>query len=360
MKIFIPALLLLVPLSVTRTEVHPATSPRPKNIILLIGDGMGLSQISAGYYYNGQQLNLASFPVTGLVTTHSHSHLITDSAAGGTAIACGCKTTNGTVGMDARKKDCASVLELAEGRGMATGIVASSSVTHATPASFVAHVPSRSEMDAIAKFYLDTDVDLVIGGGMKYFRERSDNRNLYDELLKKGYIVSNFQEARLRDISPDPQKPFAWFGAREEPESVARGRDWLPYAATIAPPFLKSRSDRGFFMMLEGSQIDWACHNNDGPGAVQEMIDFDMAIGKILEFARTDGETLVIVTADHETGGLALEQGTGPDTLSLGFNTGGHTASLVPVFAFGPGAENFGGFMDNTEIFSKMKFLLGL
>jgi alkaline phosphatase len=171
MKIFVPVLLLLIPLSGTPTET-PSVSPKPKNIILLIGDGMGLSQVSAGYYYNSQRLNLASFPVTGLVTTHSHSHLITDSAAGGTAFACGCKTTNGAVGVDSKKKDCVSILELAEGRGLATGIVASSSVTHATPASFVAHVPSRSEMDAIAKFYLDTDVDLVIGGGMKYFRER--------------------------------------------------------------------------------------------------------------------------------------------------------------------------------------------
>ena len=112
-------------------------------------------------------------------------------------------------------------------------------------------------------------------------------------------------------------------------------------------------------MMLEGSQIDWACHANEGPRAVQEVLDFNSAIGKILEFAQADGETLVIVTADHETGGLALEQGASPDSLDLAFNTKEHTAVFVPVFAYGPGSEMFSGIMDNTSIYEKMRVLLG-
>lgn len=337
-----------------------SAAPRPKNVILLIGDGMGLAQISAGFYANGKKLNFEKFPVTGLMTTHSSSHLITDSAAGATAFSCGCKTQNGVIGETARKKRCLTILESAEQHGLATGIVVSCSVTHATPAAFVAHVDSRADMEAIATSFLDTDVDLVIGGGLKYFNERKlDNRNLYNELVKKGYQASSFTEKKLTELTFLPDQPLIWFGAREEPTSVADGRDWLPFAAEMAPRFLKQRSDKGFFMMLEGSQIDWACHANEGARAVQEMLDFDAAVGKILDFARMDGETLVIITADHETGGMALEQGSAADTLELAFNTSAHTATLVPVFAYGPGSEMFGGIMDNTDIYLKMKLLLG-
>ncbi|MEO6759388.1 MAG: alkaline phosphatase, partial [Saprospiraceae bacterium] len=127
----------------------------------------------------------------------------------------------------------------------------------------------------------------------------------------------------------------------------------------IAPEFLKKRSTKGFFMMLEGSQIDWACHSNKGDDAVREMLDFDAAIGEIFKFAETDGETLVIVTADHETGGLAIKEGSVMDSLNLAFTTGYHTCSLVPVFAYGPGSEQFNGVLDNTDIYGRMRLLLG-
>jgi alkaline phosphatase len=344
-----------------QTANTPTTNvKKPKNIILLIGDGMGLSQISAGYYANGKKLTLEKFPITGLMTTQSSSHLITDSGAGATAFACGCKTYNGAIGKTAKKKDCLTILEEAEQHGLATGLVASCSITHATPAAFIAHAISRAETESIAADFLKTDIDLIIGGGLKYFNERkTDNRNLYTELIKKGYLVANFADKKLSELTILPTQPFAWFGASEEPSSVADGRDWLPYAATIAPAFLQQRSDKGFFMMLEGSQIDWACHANDGARTIQEMLDFDAAVGKILEFAISNGETLVIVTADHETGGMALEQGSGPDSLEFTYKSTGHTASLVPVFAYGPGAEQFSGIMDNTDIYVKMRGLLG-
>ncbi|MBL7828041.1 MAG: alkaline phosphatase [Saprospiraceae bacterium] len=354
---FLLALLILFPIA-----LPPAPLPlksKPKNIILLIGDGMGLSQISGGYYFNSKKLHITRFPVTGLMTTHSQSHLITDSAAGATAFSCGCKTYNGAIGLDAHKKPCQTILEQAEQKGMATGLVASCSITHATPGSFVAHVPSRSENEAIAAWFLETEVDLIIGGGLKFFNERkTDTRNLYEELRLKGYAVSNYTEKVLPTYAPAPDQPFAWFSAREEPESVLKGRTYLPLAAQLAPTFLKQRSDKGFFLMLEGSQIDWACHANEGDRAIAEVIDFDQAIGHILDFAAADGETLVILTADHETGGMALEQGNGPDSLDIGFTTTGHTAALVPVFAFGPGSENFNGMMDNTDIYHKMKALI--
>lgn len=338
-------------------SVPPA---KPKNIILLIGDGMGLAQISAGMYANGKVLNLDQFPITGLSRTHSARHLITDSAAGATAFSCGCKTVNGYTGVDVHKKPCFTILEQAKKEGLAVGLVASCSVTHATPASFIAHVGDRGETENIAVFFTQTEVDLLIGGGMKFFNQRkTDQRDLTKELAQKGVVVSDFTKQSLSEARPDPKHPFAWFSAEGEPVSAAKGRDYLPLAARLSPEFLKQRSQKGFFLMLEGSQIDWACHDKDGPRAVSEMLDFDEAIGAILRFAQQDGETLVIVTADHETGGMALEQGHTADSLDIEFNTGYHTASMVPVYAYGPGAELFGGMYDNTAIYFKMMELWG-
>ncbi len=335
-------------------------SPRPKNIILLIGDGMGLTQITAGMYANGNKLNLERFPITGLMKTHSSSHLITDSGAGATAFACGRKTYNGAIGVTKDKKPCLTILEQAEKNGLATGLVATSSITHATPASFIAHVSSRADMEGIAEFFVQTELDFFVGGGLQYFNQRkTDQRNLCAELSGKGYDLSDFQKKKLSELSPNPEKPFGWFSALGEPDSAKGGRDYLPLAAQMATSFLNRRSEKGFFLMLEGSQIDWACHAKDGQRAVDEMLDFDAAIGEILRFAEADGNTLVIVTADHETGGLALEQGNGFEVLELEFTTGYHTATMVPVFAYGPGAEQFGGVMDNTDIYWKMARLWG-
>lgn len=336
------------------------TGAKPKNIILLIGDGMGLAQITAGLYANGNSLQLEKFPITGLILTHSARQLITDSAAGATAFSCGCKTNNGYIGVTTKKKHCLTILEQAKNEGKAVGLVASSSLTHATPASFIAHVADRGESENIATFFADTEVDLSIGGGMQYFNQRkTDQRDIYKELAQKGVVISDFTKQSLSETRPDPANPFMWFAAEKEPASATEGRTYLPLAARLATTFLKKRSEKGFFLMLEGSQIDWACHAKKGPEAVREMLDFDNAIGEILRFAQRDGETLVIVTADHETGGMTLEQSNTPDSVDLDFNTGNHTASMVPVFAFGPGAELFGGLYDNTEIYVKMRDLFG-
>ncbi len=342
------------------TVSKAAPNKLPKNIILLIGDGMGLTQVSAGLYAHDNHLNLERFPATGIMKTHSAQQVITDSGAGATAFSCGCKTYNGAIGVFPDKKPCPSILEEARKNGLAVGLVASSSITHATPASFIAHVPDRGDMQQIATFFTQTPPDLFIGGGMKYFNERTaDQRNLCQELSAKGFVLSNFSEKKLSELQPDPAHPFGWFSAREEPESVAKGRDYLPLAARLAPVFLKKRSEKGFFMMLEGSQIDWACHGNRAEDAISEMLDFDAAIGEILKFAEMDGETLVIVTADHETGGMAIKEGSVIDSLNIAFTTDYHTASMVPVFAFGPGSEQFNGVLDNTDIYFKMRSLFG-
>jgi alkaline phosphatase len=358
--LILPLLLLFSFQKTGINEAVPTAGERPKNIILMIGDGMGLTQITAGLYSNGNSLHLEKFPVTGLITTHASNKLVTDSGAGATAFSCGCKTFNGAIGVCKDETPCLTILEQAEQQGLATGLVATSSITHATPASFIAHVPDRSEMEAIAAFFLQTDIDLIIGGGLKYFNQRSaDQRNLVEELIAKGFEVSNFSEKKLSDLTPAPDRPFAWFSAMEEPESVLKGRDYLPLAARLSSGFLAKRSEKGFFLMIEGSQIDWACHAKNATYAVREMLDFDAAIAEALKFAEVDGHTLVIVTADHETGGMALEQGRARDSLDIEFNTAQHTASLVPVFAYGPGAERFGGVYDNTGIYMKMRELFG-
>lgn len=322
----------------------------------MIGDGMGLTQVSAGMYTSPSgKLFLEQFPITGLSLTYSSDKLVTDSAAGATALSCGCKTYNGAIGVYPNKKPCLTILEQAAKAGKATGLVATSSVTHATPASFIAHVPSRAEMMDIATYFLQTPLDLFIGGGLKYFNNRNDGRDLYKDLQNKNYNISHFEEKKLDQMAIAPDRPFAWFSAKEEPAAVTEGRDYLTLAAHIAPTFLKQRAaGKGFFMMLEGSQIDWACHAKDGERARREMLDFDAAIGEVLRFAKEDGETLVIVTADHETGGMSIEQGSTRDSLEIDFATNYHTAALVPVFAFGPGAKAFGGFYENTAIYDKM------
>lgn len=335
--------------------------PKARNIILMIGDGMGISQVSAGMYANGNKTNLEKFSVTGLQKATASDRLITDSASGGTALACGVKTYVGAIGVNTDTMPVISILEEAEARGMATGMVTTSSITHATPAVFIAHVKLRNQFEDIAASFLKTEIDLFIGGGKKYFNRRiTDNRNLIHELEKKGYFVSDYRQQPLDEIVPLAQKNFAYFTADAEPPPASKGRDYLPRASNMATYFLDRHSGKdGFFLMIEGAQIDWAGHENDNDYLVSEMIDFDEAIGRALKFAERDGQTLVIVTADHETGGYAINPGSRMDSLITAFTTDKHTAALIPVFAYGPGAEYFHGFYDNTAIYTKMRQALG-
>jgi alkaline phosphatase len=341
----------------------PAAHPPaefPQNVILLIGDGMGLSQISLAAYEGGKALRMQEFPVTGLAKTHSARQRVTDSAAAATAMACGCKTYNGAIGVDAHKKPCTTLLEQAKSAGMATGLVTTSSITHATPAAFVAHVPRRAEYEEIAAFFTHRTLDLMIGGGLKYFTERKDKQNLCQALVAQGWRLSEYQQQPALPAEVPADQPFAWFSAWEEPPFASQGRAYLEPAAALSPAFLAQRSAKGFFLMIEGAQIDWAGHRNQADNVLREVQDFDAAVGAALDFAKKDGKTLVIVTADHETGGLALAQGNQPEELQVKFTTTQHTATLVPVLAFGPGAESFNGVYDNTDLYRKMQAALRL
>ena len=342
------------------TDALPVVEvPKAKNIILLIGDGMGLGQITGGMYLNKNRTNLEKFPVVGLHKSHSFDNLVTDSAAGATAFASGVKTVNGGIGMDAAGNIKATILEEAERKGLATGMVATSTIVHATPAAFIAHVPNRRQYEEIAAFFTKTEIDLFIGGGKSYFDRREDGRNLYEELRKRDYFVTDYFSTKFSDVVLPESGNFAFLTADKDPLPVNSGRDYLIPATKMALEFLESRGHKGFFLMIEGSQIDWGGHANDPEYVLSEFKEFDKVINICHEFAKKNGETLVIVTADHETGGFAINPESTMDDLKVAFTTAGHTAAMIPVFAYGPGAYRFSGIYDNTAIFNKMRRAFG-
>jgi len=343
--------------SKTQTVVRSAAE-KPKNIIFLIGDGMGLSQITAGMYANGDKLNLERMKTIGLHKSHAADALVTDSAAGATAFACGQKTYNGAIAVDVDTLPIPTILEEAESKNIATGLVSTSTIVHATPASFIAHNEYRRNYEEIAADFLKTDIDLFIGGGARYFNNRSDDRNLLDELRNKGYQVGDYFNDDLDSIQIQDDRNFAFLTSLDDPIPAAQGRDYLQNAAMMAIEAL-DKKDNGFFIMIEGSQIDWGGHANDADYIISEMIDFDNTIGAVLDWADKDGETLVVVTADHETGGFAIQKESTRDNLVTAFTSDYHTAEMICVFAHGPQEELFKGIYENTAIYNKMREAFG-
>lgn len=341
-----------------------ADAKKVKNVIFLIGDGMGISQVSAAAIKNNNKLFIKEFPVIGIHNPQPVEGLITDSAAGATAFATGVKTFNGAIGVAADSSAVETILEECEKAGMATGLVATSTIVHATPASFISHRPSRKQYEEIASDFMNTEIDYFVGGGKRYFDRRSkDERNLIVELQKKGYVVDNYFDTNFDDIEIDSKKNFAYFTADDDPIPYSKGREYLFNASKTGIEFLNNHDDpsdlKGFFLMIEGSQIDWGGHANNADYVISELLEFDNVVGEALRFAKEDGETLVLVTADHETGGMAINSGSTVDSLKISFSSGYHTADLIPVYAYGPGSELFGGFYENTAIYNKLRSVLG-
>ena len=333
----------------------------PTNIILLIGDGMGLTQISAAMYSNNNRLALAKFPVIGFHKSHAANELITDSAAGGTAIACGIKTNNGNIGTDENGLPTLSILEELDSMNFSTGMIVTSTIVHATPAAFAAHRARREMYEEIALDYLNANVDLLIGGGRQYFQNREmDDRDLINEFENKGYIVMDQLYTTMNKIKWPLDKNLLYFTADKQPLTVSGGRDYLSFAVRQGVQYLEQKSNKGFFLLVEGSQIDWMNHANDGRGVVMETLDFDRAIWEAIQYANKKGNTLVLVTADHESGGMSIEADSRMNKLKYGFTTNGHTAAMIPVFAYGPGSSLFRGIYENTSIYHKMRAVLGL
>ena len=318
-------------------------SAKPKNIILAIADGSGLNHITVSRLAIGgpdYKLYIDQLPVAGISSTHAYENLITDSAAAATAWATGNKTKNRYLSVDKDKKELTTIFEMLDDKGYLKGIVATSSVTHATPAAFYAHIDSRYKEKEIAAQLLNSSVDIALGGGQEFFNLEEVDKNHY-LMTKKSSLEKNYDG--LKNI----------VGLFDE-DGMERGPD-MPTQREMTNYALDYLDDKcnGFFLMTEGSQIDWAGHSNDIEYMIREFKDFDLTIKDLINFVSANKNTLLIITADHETGGLQLMKQK-DNSFIVQWGTGSHTGVPVGVYAYGPGSQNFNGMMDNTDIFYKI------
>ena len=331
--------------------------PKAMNVIYMIGDGMSLPQVFGTMIATGQDLVFSQFPYIGIVDTRSASNVITDSSASGTALACGKKTKNGMVGMDIDSVAMESILDVMAQQGKSTGFVVTCGVTHATPAVFYANEAKRSNYEAIAMQMAEAEnLNVAIGGGMKHFTQRKDSLNLVDRMVNElGWTVYD----TLADIDTTCQK-YAVLAAEEHMFMISERGDFLARGVETALATLNDNSN-GFFLMVEGSQIDFAAHANDSSFLVDEVMDFNNAIQVALDYAKTHENTLLVVTADHETGGMTLidPKGHYADP-AFRFSTYSHTCLPVMVYAYGTGAEQFTGWMQNSDLKSKIMKACGI
>ena len=327
--------------------VMPPAENEVRNVILMIGDGMGLEQVSCAWVLNHGKLNLDRFPSIGLSRTWCTNELITDSGAGGTALAAGVKTAYSHVGTAADSTDLASVLVKAQELGKKTGVVVTCHFADATPCDFCCHNEYRYNQDDLIADYVTCGVDYLSGGGLDWFTvNRKDNRDITREMAAAGYTVALTEEELMAAdlpvigiLAPD-NLPVAMERGDLYRRTVARGLDILS----------RESGDKGFVMMLEGSCIDDWLHGNDIEKAMEELLDFDRTIGDVLAWAAADGHTLVVVTADHNTGCLTLQDGNLEEgSIGVAFGSESHNGIAVPVYAWGPGSDKFTGIRDNAE-----------
>ena len=333
--------------------------PIPRNVILIIGDGMGVPQVYASVVAaRGNNSAFLRFPYSGFSRTYSLNKYRTDSSAGGTALTTGHKVDNYHVNWAPDSSRHRTIFDDAVAVGMSTGFVVTSSVLDATPASTYGHVPYRKMFDTLSLQMAQCAHTVMIGGGRKYFfpENRNDGTAPFDTLLRRGYTVTYSLDSTLA-FKGDKLVSLLYEG--DPLPEPARG-DVLRPTAMKAIEML-DRNSKGFALMIEGSQIDWACHNNDSAYMHAELADFEAMLNAVLDYAEREGSTLVVVTADHETGGLTLPDG----DIEKGINNprylwGSHTGCMVPVFAYGPGAEYFSGIHENTDIPAIIRWLLNL
>lgn len=355
-KLIIGIFLLLVILPrCGKNEGEPDKPPHSdplaaKKIILMIGDGMGLSQITAASVYGGKPLNMEKCKYIGIQKVHPDGQLVPSSASSITAIACGVRTKYDYLGLDSDGQKVLNIAEMLSNKGFSSGIVTTSFISDNTPGGFYAHNPDRYDREGIALDLLKSGLDVAIGGGRDHFNQRLDGLNLLDSLQARDYLVFD----NLENALGVEQGKVACFTDPFRPPKISEGRGDMLSKATMLALRLLEVNENGFFLMVEGAQIDWACHFNDHEWLMDEMLDFDKTVGEVLDFAERDGNTLVIITGDHETGGYALVGGNeASGEVLTGFVTDDHTASMVPVFAFGPGADDFTGVYKNTAFLDK-------
>ena len=370
---------------------NTADKPQVKNVIYLIGDGMGFGAVTSLLLSEDEATGFEEAHVIGLSETCSANNYVTDSAAGGTALATGTRTNNGYVGADPDGNQLTSVLRKAQTMGKKTAIVVNTTLTEATPGAFYGGVTSRKMVYDIAKQFTESGVDLAIGGGLDHFIGRPDSLDLTATLIEKGYDVYLNWETVLKT---DSDKfvgilPLYDLHRREENNgtaSAAEGQEvclaaqlaamnedataihlseptvYLEKATAKALDVLSRNNKDGFFLMIESAIIDGYGHNNDSDGMIVEMKEFNCTLRQMIAYVNEHPETLLVVTADHETGGTGVYyNGHTPGNegpIKLNFSTSGHTGTVVPIFAYGAGAENFAGIMKNTDIPKKIEALM--
>ena len=365
-------LLLMISLTLSiNAEAKHKKQPKVNNIIYMIGDGMGLCHVSM------MQLEGKYAPTAfdkaqniALIKTHSSNNRVTDSAAAGTALACGYKTNNSTLGQTPDGTHVESIMAKAEKQNYASGLVVTCYLQHATPAAFYAHVKSRGENDEITKWFYKSDIDVAFGGGMKYFKRviENENKDFNKEIAKMGYtlhtdmkdIKSAPSEGKVLGVYGDGYLPYARTGERDNYLAEATAK-----SLAILTNNVKNQKKKGFVLMVEGSLIDGESHSRNPEGILAETRDFANAIDVAMKYADNHPGTLVVICADHETGGLSIPSNKTDFTLpesgiGYAFGTSSHTATMVPVYLYGTGAEAINGIMENSDLSWKLQELLGV
>jgi len=320
---------------------------QPKNVILFIGDGMGPEQVKAGNYFNGGDLSFESFPYQGVITTHSANAGVTDSAAAGTALATGIKVNNGVISRayPGDGSELETLLEYYADRDRSTGLVTTTYMTHATPAAFGAHESSRNNYSQIGSDYINqTRPNMLFGGGAHGLTGSPAGYSVVTD--RAGLLGLDTEDPLLTHVSGQ-------FGTDHLPYEYD-GLGSLPHLWEMTATALNvlDNDPDGFFLMVEGGRIDHAGHSNHIERNVRETTAFSAAVQEAIDWAGSRTDTLIIVTADHETGGLTVlaDNGAG-NAPTVSWSTGSHTATNVPIYAWGLHANEVLPLMDNTDVF---------
>ena len=374
----------LFPVLAAMTLFCGCREQKPTNVIYLIGDGMGFGAVSSLLLSSDVETGFEKAPVIGLNETCSANNYVTDSPAGGTALATGTRTCNGFLGVGPDSLQLTSILKKAQAMGKKTGIVVNTTLTEATPGAFYAGVTSRKNSYKIAEQFTQSNVDIAIGAGLSAFINRPDSVDLTAVLIEKGYDVYldwrhilNTQSEKFVGIlemsdvhrrnkartitagAADGAEvclaaQLAATSANEDTIRFSEPTEYLQKACIKALEQLEKNAPKGFFLMVESAIIDGYGHNNDAEGMVEEMQEFDQTLKALIAYVNSHPNTLLVVTADHETGGTSVTYKSHPinepEGLQLGFSTKGHSGTVVPIFAYGAGAEHFAGIFQNREI----------
>lgn len=325
-----------------------------KNVIYLIGDGLGLNQATAAYYANKNQLTIFNINDIGFQVNNALGAFTTDSAAAGSALATGEANANRHISSTVDGQDIPSLSDFFDQKNYSVGVLTLGNIADATPSAFYGHNVERDNADEITRYLLNGHVDLLCGSGMREFTKRNDGVDLIGDLKKSGY-------AFITDASAitDQKGKVICIDERMDEAVEESTMNFLADATKDAIEYLQTQSDKGFFLMVEGAKIDYAGHAKSVPGSIIETFSFDLAVAEALKFADQNGETLVVVTGDHETGGLVLLDGDEQTGRVMGvYVTNDHTPAMLPVYAYGPGAEKFTGVYRNTEIARRIKSMI--